>query len=751
MHFIYNNLLYLSKQQHNISINQSHTKISRKFNIKGIKDTFLSNEIKNMFNLNELETISGEMSKKDIDKLVNNIRSSGFFKQVQLRSIIINNTQMISLDLIMNPYLQNINFINNQNLLIPQNLLLKFFSNQIGYPKSLKKIHNSIQEIYKWYHKKGFKWVKIEIENCKNNQNTINIKILEGKIHSIQFNSYDINQNTINTQNYEYLIKLLRKYLKLKEEERINYYEIENRIAIIKEKKILDNCDYKITYSNKKNNRFNIIINIYSLPYKATYLIGKNITLSTDLREIIEANLFNSINKIINSYIKLQLPNDSIQYNKTHINPKSKILTSVLYLKNITDKYSIEKIKSIMIDRKSHLFIELYEWYINSIFMNTNHNIKLKHYIKNLTNNQEYINLELKIPDITKQFNFILYFPWFYLIRAYPGQLKIKILQNSFTLKNSAIIELLNPLAQYSYLLNNSILNIKDIQIKLEQTLSNNIAIQSSLGINNIHNRYMSLKNKYYNLVLNSKKLKYFAINKNCLFLLSYIRKNILYKYLWINLEINYNTKNENNIKNINKGIYFKLISKIFFPINIIYKPFNKYYHDKFVQKLIIKSTIFNSYNSKNINNNKKFIISNIELGMLFGSANFLPVIEDFILSVPNTIRGYNECWISLPKVFYKLNLEYHKTITKFNNIFAFFDYIYIIPRKSKCINSDISKILFTNNTLDKYRIHSSIGIGISFRIPIKKIPEIRLEYGINISQNIYSHLRVASEIYMFQ
>nr|YP_009402670.1 hypothetical protein [Compsopogon caeruleus]ARX96026.1 hypothetical protein [Compsopogon caeruleus] len=743
MNLILNDLLYKANYKY-VDCNsntQCKTIINRKFNIKGINNPIWQNEIKTIFNLNELEKIQGEMTQTDISYLINNLSASGFFEGIQLKTIIISNIQIITLKLKLNPLLLNINFLSNSNLLIPQNLLIDYFSDQIGYPKSLKKIHNSIQSIYNWYHKHGFKWVKIEIKNSHHSNNSIDIKISEGIINSIQFKNSLLVSNIISLSSYKQLINCLRKNLNLEEDELINENKIEKSIDFIKNKNIVDNCEYKVIFSNKYLNKVDIIIHVYSLPDKVTYLIGKNITLTTDLIDTIEANLFNSINRTMSNYIWNNLQKHSIKIAMNNINIASKINSFLLYTYNHN---LIDIIKSIINDRKSHIFIELYEWYISPTRLNTNNSIKLRQYIRNLGKQQEYFHLDLEIPTVNQEFYSTLYFPWLYFFKKSSSELQLKILQYFEVIKNSPLTELLNQFTNSNFLLNNSILKIKSIEIILKHLINNNIETNTKISTNIINNKYNIIKSQEYKQKILNSKYQYKYTPKPCV--VYRIKKNMSYEYIRGSLDLKYKSyKNHSNIYQY-KQFYIQLISDFFLPLKIFNFNLSKLEYSKFTQKLILKSTFYIKQQISKIENHQTIFISNIEIGSLLGSATLLPPIEDFCLTIPNSIRGYNETYISLPKTFYKINLEYHKPFTNINNFFIFFDYTYIIARKSKFINSDITKVLFSNNYLDKSKINSSTGIGLQVKLSIKQIPAIRLEYGINISKEIHSHLRVSPE-----
>nr|UNJ16329.1 hypothetical protein [Boldiaceae sp.] len=725
------------------SSNKNSIQINRKFNIKGIKNKVWLKEVKKLFKLDELEIISKEMSKEDIDNLLTKIRLSGFFKEVQLNSIIINNTQIITFNFSVNPLLLHVYLSNNKNLLISQDIVLNLFSDQIGYPKSFRKMHNAIQGIYKWYNDKGFKWVKVEILDNKKNINSVNIKISEGIINSIQFHCPYTNQTSINNNNY--LLESIRRYLKLEENIRLNYKKIEKGIEIIKNKKIVDNCDYIVNYSTKHRDEVDLIINLYNLADKATYLEGKNITLTTEIIETIEANLYNSLNFMLKNYIS-----SSADYSINMVNiikPSSTIYSSILY--NTDNKCSVKHINSIMVNKKLYVFTDLYEWYINTPILNKNNYFKLKHYIRNLGKHQEYFNLDFEIPIINNEFNGMICIPWIYIIKKYAGDLEVEIVQKSFNLKSNSIVDVVNQLINYNFLLSRSTLNIKKLDIKFNYKTNSKVKLIKLLGLNHVDYEYKCIKNKNFKYsYLKTAYIKQIYKKKN-LFLhrLPKLNKKISHDYLNINLELKYSSNDTHDINWRGKGVNLKMLSQFFIPIKTLQNFYTKHYYNKFIHKYIIKSTVYFNYGINKLNKKKQFIISHLKIGNIFGCVNLLPIAENLELTIPYAIRGYNESYIGLPKTFYKFSLEYHKAITQLNNLFLFFDYICIVQRKLRFIKIDLNRILFADNSLNDHKFNGSIGLGIQFRVPIKQLPAIRLEYAINIVQNSYLHLRVATEL----
>nr|ASK39566.1 hypothetical protein Rhodc_020 [Rhodochaete parvula] len=710
--------------------------------LRGIENAKFEYKTRSFLNLKNLETLKEEITEEEIKKLLDKIKLSGFFTAVKIKSEIINKIQIITINCTVGPIIKKINFLHNSQLLIPELILEKIFKEQIGNPINFHLLNNAVNHIHKWYYDRGFHWVEVKINKHNTQTESINVSIQEGKINSIQFKFP--NYTTINRQeNEEHIIKLIRKFLKIEEEKILNYYNIEQGLNQLKDKKFVDNCDYNIQLCKAKQ-KVDVIIYLYKIADKTTHISGKNIHLASEIAEIIETETLKVLNHLF--YNNKKRDNSKL-YNTSIIKyqPQLNDYPTTVH-KNINCESIIIKILTKL---KYYQITDLYEWYTYSLNLITQNNIKFCYRLHNLGIKHEYITIKFQLPDLNNFLEIRYCKPWINISNKQSGLMTIKILKKFIYIQQKNISDALTQVFNNNWVICNSLLNINTIKLRSKFQLSNNIDLKQCLSINRNLNRHLYLQNTNEIINLYIQNMCNYKYENNTVFGYSIpqVTKKSKLKFLAFDTKLTYKNNNTDNIDWFGKGIYFMFISKYIVPLSNLNKNTIQNYKHQFIQRNIFKSILYYNFSFKQNFIPEQFVILDIEAGQLLGSPAFFPSSENFELQSPISMRGYADTTSIFPKLFYKLSLEMHIVIDNIQSAFLFIDYMYNQPRKLINTTFDISQILFTNNILNNKQHNIAVGIGYQFKAPIKKLPPIRLECSFTHQQEMQIYLKVGPRL----
>nr|YP_010337244.1 hypothetical protein MW575_pgp031 [Pseudoerythrocladia kornmannii]UNJ16829.1 hypothetical protein [Pseudoerythrocladia kornmannii] len=727
----------INNYQYNNSIINLDKKnnIEKKIHIQGITDTSFKTQIRNIFNLDDLEKISGAIKKSDMGALLKRMKLSGYFTKIQIKSEIVNKIQNIDLDCTVMPILTNINFKNNKNLIIPEILLHKTFKDQLGKPKNFQHLHKGIKTIYQWYYTQGYHWVQINIVEESKQNNAVEIEISEGFIDSIQFKFSDKSYNVYN-QDQTKSIQLIRNFLNIREHVVLNYQEIESQINELKEKKIFNSCDYTVLYSKKHAKQLDLIISVYDLPDKTAFLLGKNTSFATGIIESIESQALNSINTLFwKSFDTNRINNINLEAETIYRNTQSNLIyNSQLLVNRILTQPNFYSLK------------DLYEWYAKPLNFIVENSLIIRYNIHNLGKTKEYSCLRFNLPNIHKNFTLIYCKPWISLSKQQTILMQYKFIKQSFYAKNKQIKNILNSMLHSNFVFSNLLFDISKIKSKVRIKLNRNIVLK--IMMESQANTYSKNSLKAHPEILfnqSSKSLNTKNNNLNTIFQsIPHRNQKTLSTLISIGTKLKYNTEESNDINWLKQGTHLTVLSKYFIPLKYIKNTIQNY-HYKFANRTIIKSTLFKifNFNEKKGWFSRQCLLLDLEIGHLSGSSSFFPYLEQFELRSPEAIRGYPNNILDLPKSFYKNSIEYHLASPNNHSLFVFIDYIKKNDRKLFPLTEDILKLLMNQCHNNHSTNKMTIGLGYQLRTPIKKLPPIRLEYSINIMKERYIHLRV--------
>nr|YP_010337051.1 hypothetical protein MW574_pgp031 [Madagascaria erythrocladioides]UNJ16636.1 hypothetical protein [Madagascaria erythrocladioides] len=709
--------------------------------IQGIANKNFENKIRYSFNLINLEKSEGEISKQEINALITKIKLSGFFTKVQLKSEIINKTQIITINCTPQPILTEVCFTNNKSLLVSEKILKQIFVEQIGEPKNFKSIHQAINKIYKWYYDNGFQWVQIKVTEQVKSPQTIHISIFEGQIDSVQFKLPNNIFLGLNKEEKKSL-KLIRQLFNLEGGKILNSKIIERGLTNLKYKNIFDNCDYNIVPSKTEAYKWNIVISLFPSPDKSIYLIGKKTSLLSEIIESIESQFLNSLNNLLWNYMK----SHNIVW--PQIQPKSlKKFDNIKHLiKIIKSKNSQSVVTNIITKPKIYFFTDLYEWYNNSSSFTLNNNIRFKYNLRNFSSLNQYLIIHFQLPNINQYTKVTYCKPWLNLSNKQTGFLKIGILQQYINIKQKNITNFLNQIFNYNFIVSQLKSQIQCLKIQFDFKLNNKLNLNYAVEIQK--NRYIqeSLKDKNEQLIsMVLGRLNLIQREKNLIVNYeSNTIKTIISDFIALNTKLTYNTNTNNDIDWLGKGIHIIFLSKYYTHYQNYLEHHLTQHDSNFSQRNVLKTTFYHTTSNNTRHSfRRQFKMLDFEFGNLLGLPTFFPKSEIFELRSPILIKNHSSCSINYPKLFAKSNCEYHILLDKVHSVFTFMELVYNHNRESISSSQGISQLLFNNSLNNNNNTHISSGLGYQFKSPIKKVPPIRIGYSINLNQESQIFLRV--------
>nr|QUE29727.1 hypothetical protein [Erythrotrichia carnea] len=689
----------------------------------------LNQFIRNQFNLNSLEKNHNSIGQQEINSLLIQMKTSGFFRSINIKSRIIDEQQRITIDCESMPIVKYIHITKNKGLIIPEKVVLNLFKNQLGKPLNFKLMNKSLKQIYEWYYEKGYQWVNIKI--VQNQKEAINIQIEEGVLNSIQFKFTNQTEDVIQKRN-AYLLLRVREFLHIKEEDRLNYYDIEAKLNELKQKQIFENCDYTVSKSKRQPDKLDLLISIYELPDKTTFLIGQNKHFSPGIIETIESKIFNSINKLFKEIVysgnKIEIEKSIHQKYLTNINSNNSISKH---------SYNSQKIINKILTKTDHFFLgDLYEWYTNPIHFINSNNLGINYNAQNIGKQKEYIKLSFKFPSIYK--NLILTYckPWIAFYNRRNSLIQIKFVQQSFYSKHKKITELLSQIFNHKFIFLESLSTITTFKTKLNTQLNNDWGLKETLRIESIEQKQTGVKKR--GEILFGKTIKDIQKSKmdehTFMYSNSQIINNTYSNFISFDTKLKYNFNYNNDINWSSTGNNFMILSKYSIPLYKIKNYTLSNHFQKFSQRTVVKYTYYKNYN--NAKQGKCFshylTFFDLEIGKLIGSSTFFPWIEKFELKFPNYIIKNRKNIPNFPRLLSRIRLENHIVSPQNHSIFVFWDYIYSDQRqlfyKNKDILNTVSKIIDNKNKNDRF----SGGIGYQIKTSIQRLPPIRIEFSIS-------------------
>nr|QUE28530.1 hypothetical protein [Porphyrostromium boryanum] len=678
---------------------------------------------RSLFKIDHLEKNDKEIRQQEISDLLRQMKMSGYFENISIKSEIVNKQQTITITCKSMSPIQSITVINNRDIMMPQKMILGLFKKQLNKPQNFRLISNALKEIYKWYYKKGYQWISITIK--QDSRSTIELQIAEGIIDSIQFKIVSSNTESRTSTNIS-ILQNVRNFLDIRENSRLNYNDIETKLDELKKKRIFANCDYTVLQSKKDPTKLDIFISIYELADKKTSLLGQNNSFSASVVETIESQIFNSINSLFKA--------SNYQIKKTK---EIKRFNCIKTLSRIP-LYSYNDqgiVNEIVTKQKAFLLSDLYEWYANPVHFINSNNLSIDHNIQNIGKHKEFVKIRFKIPSLYKNFMLIYCKPWITFCKQQSSLVQIKILQQSFYADEKKITEWFNQVFNHKFIFLDSLSTVKAFKAKLKTKLGNNWRLKQTLGIESISNKKTSTKRQPEFLFGHtSNYLAQSKINSQ-IFICSRSQQfnDTSYNFMSIDTKLKYRFNHNYDIDWSATGNNFAILSRYSLPLNSDFRYKLSNYYKKFSQRGLLKYTSYKHYDILRQKRffSKHFLFIDLELGNLIGSSTFFPWMEKFEIKFPDSITRNKSIIPNFPKLFYKARCEYHLGSPESYSLFFFCNYISTDERNVFYRNNEMLSQMSRN--ADDRRRDTQLygGIGCQIKTSIRYLPPIRIECNI--------------------
>nr|YP_009243878.1 hypothetical protein Sdur_062 [Sporolithon durum]AMK96120.1 hypothetical protein Sdur_062 [Sporolithon durum] len=244
MHF--NNINLINKQIVNMDNQIVYNNRAINILLQGFDNLYIRKRVIDKIRISSLINYNKELKINDINSIIIKLSLSGFFHYTNTSVKSINNKIYLIINLKLNPIVKNINVINSSKLKIPKNYLKNLLDSYVGYPKNFIYHKQILKQIEFWYLLKGYRWVKVLANYIGPNNQSLNIKILEGKICEYELKCINIIDNIKEKE----INHLITKELKIIRDQTLNINNLENGITKLKKQRVILDCNYQIVQNN---------------------------------------------------------------------------------------------------------------------------------------------------------------------------------------------------------------------------------------------------------------------------------------------------------------------------------------------------------------------------------------------------------------------------------------------------------------------------------------------------------------------
>nr|YP_009511643.1 hypothetical protein [Melanthalia intermedia]AXI97520.1 hypothetical protein [Melanthalia intermedia] len=238
-----------------IAFNTLYLRKLKSTNNKIIAKIYIKECNKNLFkNLKSEQVSSGKSIKiprsrmNYVSEYINFLQNSGYTSFLKKSLLTHEHNDLATLTVKINPVLKKIKIRQCKKLKIHQILLKSFFKSQIGLPKNYRLIQESIDKIYSWYRKRGYKWIEIKTISSKESSE-VEVLIEEGIIDKV--NIICKTKKSKKKEDLNKLNSLIVEKLKIVPKMTLNLKTLESGIKFFEKQKIVNNLSYKVDNANK--------------------------------------------------------------------------------------------------------------------------------------------------------------------------------------------------------------------------------------------------------------------------------------------------------------------------------------------------------------------------------------------------------------------------------------------------------------------------------------------------------------------
>jgi outer membrane protein assembly factor BamA len=681
---------------------------SQEIIINGINSHLLKSKIQFFLGIQSHHTYV--FSYRHIQYWVERLKMSGFFTYVDANIYYFNNHQVIKIDVRVNPILARVSLKDCCTKLIPASYVSLLFHHQLGYPQSFSQIYDSISKIIKWYHIRGYQWVKVTIGYGQSSNCNLVLHISEGIVKDIQIVEYAIKDEHSHSNKAFYSDYIL-SLLNITSGQSLNLRNLEMGILKLKNLKFLSIYNYEILRSSEEANSLVLILNIKILSDKSTGIFSKKITFRSNLFEPIEQLLEYLLNKLLYNHANNNINERYLAYLHLQMSENDQIVHPLLIYKSYTNLNWIS------------------EWYLTPLIFIVDKNFGFKHVLRNMGSYHNNITLNLQFPQTGPFLNIIFEIPWQPIFGNKLGNTSLRFFTNTSSRQVRQRYMLPDYLNNKFFYYTRTILEQQGLQLDFNFDINPSISLVEGLHFSTISNQHILLQNFIF-----LEKLSLDKTPVSLRTLHSQFRQIWIYnmqQFMRFKCRLKYNRIN--NMQYLSGRSKFRVKSIHYIPCQLVGLNLNRTKSHKYSHQLNLKVEQF-------LTILKHIVVVKIEFILSLRSKYCLPFSEAMILIGPELIRGYIEEVFSLPSQLVKLNLEYHIPIVDQNTFFIFLDYMRNLQYSSQ---TDSYNLLLSQYNQDTSQFRVSCGLGLKLYIPIQKIPSLRIEYGYNIHKGSCIHLRV--------
>nr|SCW22965.1 Hypothetical protein ORF_4 [Nemalion sp. H.1444] len=683
---------------------------SQEIIIYGIKNNAMK---RSLISLSDIDVDSTNIIEiQEIKNWILQMKTSGFFTQVNLHITTHKNHQVIYIYLSVNPLLRTISVINNVDMLVPSPYIRFLFHSQMGRPINFFQVNQAVSLLRIWYHDKGYRLADIKISQDSLEATHLIINISEGVIKKIDI----VMSTNSNSQKFLVLedVKFFLSILKQKPGQAFNSKDLEDGIMNLKNQKFISQIDYEILPDIQEPANINLIIYLKGVEKKSIQFFTKKVYVTSEISESAEP-LLSSLTYYRHPYITL------VQISRlalNHFTNSSRQLNTMIYsgissfdyricpnlsdhvADNIFNKLHPAKLLFITQDNFG-LKYELSRFntcigkiFINVRFLITRFNLSIKYKIPSTSPLSSICSNILFVIDKSEHFN-----------HSQRGNILLNQDNTMFSKRK-------NLLASY-YDVHLSIFNLlvpffsDRLDLEIKRFSHTSICVQS-------HPNFIHHSHQSNNLYMDSIYPYFSTRYVNAISSLSNLKTSLKYQ------KNSYEDNFSHAIELLHVNPHHHANSKIFG------------YYSAIAYKL--KTNI--------IIQTRKLSVS-FKLLNLIGKNERLHLLNDTIKLNAKSIYGYSKRLFSCSPKYTGFRLDYYLPRHKHNNLNIFIDLscnskVYQCP-----VNSHFTLPSFKNN--QKTKLGFSYGFSVQLVTPIKQMPPLIIEYVYNIDNTQYLSLKIES------
>lgn len=635
------------------------------------------------------------------------IRTNGYFSLLCINHKAVYTKEIRNIFIIPNNILKRVYIHDKEKKLIPHKFLKKLFQTQIGYPKNFANLNLALAKIMKWYSDRGYQWSLVEIQQTKDPSSLI-VNIHEGLVKTITIEYYTFSCTNFSNSLY---MKPIEQYLDVRVGIPLNINYLQKKINYLKDNQLVGNIVYSVERSKNDLTSLDIKFQIQELRDKEVLVLADTVQttypiISHTYDLLGQYNNFS--HQLLTSNI-ISLSASQLQgcyFNTKTASPSRYINTSEL----------IQSVVCFVSYRTS-----LVSSYFNlqTLLRWTKKNtIGFQIYLRNLSRSKSFCVLSLKF--IQNELN-----------------IKVSYLNPALIInQNFSFQFVLQIIKQYNSIFANT-QSVFLTKIDLAQFIIESIFVYRFTSCFSISEKILLSRAIHKDsLFYNSENLCFHTQNNNQVTsncdIFKQNTKLFYQEFLTLLLSLRY--QNFNHLGWPLKGHLFEVKSLYFAPFqksNFLSYHFLNNYKNLFFHKIFVKEVSHFSlpiYFTAHLNH---ILVSTIKC-----QSNLSTDTVSLLLSNNSSNYIFNFST--------KVRIDYLVPITNNTRLCIFYNYLDCFLIKSSKRLRDIYLDLRNHRQIQSFLLEKiSCGFGIQFKLPIRQMPPLSVEYTVNSRHHfcIYLHI----------